>query len=117
MLKLIALRLAAATPNLLGVIVITFILTRALPGDPAAYFAGAAATPEAVEEVRKALGLAGSERRTPVVPARPPRVAARAAGHARWVSGHLVPWTVRRIQGASSGDGIVAKHPQWVRVD
>ncbi len=57
MLKLISLRLLAATPNLIGVIVITFILTRALPGDPAAYFAGAAATPEAVEQVRKALGL------------------------------------------------------------
>ncbi len=71
----------------------------------------------AAQSALEALGLAGSEWRTPVVPARPPRVAARAAGHTRWVSGHLVPWTVRRIQGASSGDGIVAKHPQWVRVD
>jgi peptide/nickel transport system permease protein len=57
MLKVIALRLAAALPNLLGVVVITFLLTRALPGDPAAYFAGAAATQEAVEQVRKELGL------------------------------------------------------------
>ncbi|HEU0202234.1 MAG TPA: ABC transporter permease [Burkholderiaceae bacterium] len=57
MLKVIGLRLLAATPNLLGVIVITFLLTRALPGDPAAFFAGAAATPEAIEEVRKSLGL------------------------------------------------------------
>jgi peptide/nickel transport system permease protein len=39
------------------VVVITFLLTRALPGDPAAQFAGAAATPEAVEQVRKSLGL------------------------------------------------------------
>ena len=31
--------------------------TRAIPGDPAAYFAGGAATQEAVEQVRKQLGL------------------------------------------------------------
>ncbi len=41
----------------MGVVIITFLLTRALPGDPAAYFAGGAATPEAVEQVRKSLGL------------------------------------------------------------
>jgi dipeptide transport system permease protein len=57
MLKAIALRLVSALPNLLGVIVITFLLTRALPGDPAAYFAGGAASPEAIEQVRKSLGL------------------------------------------------------------
>ncbi len=28
-----------------------------LPGDPAAYFAGPAATPQAIEEIRKSLGL------------------------------------------------------------
>jgi len=50
-------RLLAALPNLVGVIVITFLLTRAIPGDPAAYFAGAAATQEAVEQVRRQLGL------------------------------------------------------------
>lgn len=57
MLRLISLRLLAALPNLVGVVIITFILTRALPGDPAAYFAGGAATQEAVEQVRKQLGL------------------------------------------------------------
>lgn len=57
MIKTILRRLAGAIPNLIGVVVVTFILTRALPGDPAAFFAGAAATPEAVEEVRKSLGL------------------------------------------------------------
>ena len=57
MLRLIVKRLLAALPNLLGVIVITFLLTRALPGDPAAYFAGGAATKEAVDQVRAALGL------------------------------------------------------------
>lgn len=57
MFKLIARRLLAALPNLVGVVIITFILTRALPGDPAAYFAGGAATAEAVEQVRAQLGL------------------------------------------------------------
>ncbi len=55
--RLVLSRLLAALPNLLGVIVITFILTRALPGDPAAYFAGGAATQEAVDQVRAQLGL------------------------------------------------------------
>ena len=57
MLRLVLKRLLAALPNLLGVIVITFILTRALPGDPAAYFAGGAATQEAVDQVPAQLGL------------------------------------------------------------
>lgn len=57
MLKTILKRLAAAIPNLVGVVVVTFLLTRALPGDPAAFFAGPAATPEAIEEIRRALGL------------------------------------------------------------
>ena len=57
MLRVIAKRLLSALPNLVGVVVITFLLTRAIPGDPAAYFAGAAATQDAVEQVRKQLGL------------------------------------------------------------
>ena len=57
MLRIIALRLVGAIPNLIGVIVVTFLLTRALPGDPAAFFAGAAASPEAVEQIREKLGL------------------------------------------------------------
>ena len=57
MLRLIGHRLLAALPNLAGVVVITFLLTRAIPGDPAAYFAGGAATQEAVEQVRRELGL------------------------------------------------------------
>jgi peptide/nickel transport system permease protein len=57
MLKLILSRLAGAIPNIIGVVIVTFLLTRALPGDPAAFFAGPAATREAVEEVRKSLGL------------------------------------------------------------
>src|SRR5260370_13071121 len=44
-------------PSLIGVVIVTFLLTRALPGDPAAYFAGPAATKESVEQIRVKLGL------------------------------------------------------------
>ncbi len=57
MLRTLFTRLLSALPNLVGVVVITFILTRALPGDPAAYFAGGAATQEAIAQVRSQLGL------------------------------------------------------------
>jgi peptide/nickel transport system permease protein len=57
MLLMIARRLALALPSLVGVVIVTFLLTRALPGDPAAYFAGPAATNEAVEQIRVKLGL------------------------------------------------------------
>jgi peptide/nickel transport system permease protein len=57
MLRTVVTRLLSALPNLVGVVVITFILTRALPGDPAAYFAGGAATQEAIAQVRSQLGL------------------------------------------------------------
>ncbi len=57
MLKLIGRRLATAGPGIAGVIVVTFLLTRALPGNPAAFFAGPAATREAVEQIRERLGL------------------------------------------------------------
>jgi ABC-type dipeptide/oligopeptide/nickel transport system permease component len=50
-------RLATVIPTLIGVIVVTFLLTRVLPGDPAVYFAGPAATPESIAEIRKSLGL------------------------------------------------------------
>ena len=50
-------RLLQAVPSIFGVIVISFILTRALPGDPAVYFAGAMADKESIEQVRRALGL------------------------------------------------------------
>jgi peptide/nickel transport system permease protein len=50
-------RLATALPSVAGVIVVTFLLTRALPGDPAAYFAGVAATQQAVEEIRHLMGF------------------------------------------------------------
>jgi dipeptide transport system permease protein len=57
MLSMILKRVLAAAPSLVGVVIVTFLLTRALPGDPAAYFAGPAATQEAVEQIRVKLGL------------------------------------------------------------
>src|SRR3954470_10015997 len=57
MLALIGKRLLFAIPSLIGVVIVTFLLTRALPGDPAAYFAGPSADQRAIEEVRKKLGL------------------------------------------------------------
>jgi len=53
----VGLRIAQAIPVLFGVILISFLLTRALPGDPAAQFAGAMATKESIEQVRTSLGL------------------------------------------------------------
>jgi len=50
-------RLLQALPSVFGIIVISFVLTRALPGDPAVYFAGAMADEESIAQVRKALGL------------------------------------------------------------
>ena len=57
MLTMVLKRLALAVPSLVGVVIVTFLLTRALPGDPAAYFAGPAATKEAIEQIRTKLGL------------------------------------------------------------
>jgi peptide/nickel transport system permease protein len=50
-------RLSTALPVIAGVIVVTFLLTRALPGDPAVYFAGPAASEQAIAEIRHQLGF------------------------------------------------------------
>jgi peptide/nickel transport system permease protein len=50
-------RLGQAVPTVFGILVVTFLMTRALPGDPAAFFAGPAATPESIAEIRAQLGL------------------------------------------------------------
>jgi dipeptide transport system permease protein len=57
MTRMILKRMVVAIPSLIGVVIVTFLLTRALPGDPAAYFAGPAATKEAIEQIRVNLGL------------------------------------------------------------
>ena len=50
-------RVAQSVPVVIGVVIISFILTRALPGDPAVYFAGAAADEASIQEIRVSLGL------------------------------------------------------------
>lgn len=57
MLTTIGKRLLTVIPTLIGVVIVTFLLTRVLPGDPAVYFAGPAATPQSIAEVRKTLGF------------------------------------------------------------
>ncbi|NMG35605.1 ABC transporter permease subunit [Azoarcus sp. TTM-91] len=57
MIQAILKRLLGAVPAIIGVVIVTFVLTRALPGDPAAYFAGPAGSTEAIEEIRVKLGL------------------------------------------------------------
>ncbi len=56
-MKLLLDRLLTTIPALIGVVVASFLLTRVLPGDTAAYFAGPAATPQAIEQLRQQLGL------------------------------------------------------------
>ncbi len=56
-LRMVLGRVGQALPALFGVIVVTFILTRALPGDPAVYFAGPAADEASIQQIREALGL------------------------------------------------------------
>lgn len=56
-MRLMFSRLATALPNLVAVVVISFALTRLLPGDPAAYFAGPSATPASIAEIRHQLAL------------------------------------------------------------
>jgi peptide/nickel transport system permease protein len=60
LLFLVLKRVAAALPVLAGVVVVTFLLTRILPGDPAAYFAGQSDSFAAIEETRRAMGLDAS---------------------------------------------------------
>jgi peptide/nickel transport system permease protein len=56
-LTTIAKRVSSAVPSLIGVVIVTFLLARALPGDPAAYYAGSSATPESIAQIREKLGL------------------------------------------------------------
>lgn len=56
-LRAIVLRVAQSVPVVVGVVVISFLLTRALPGDPAVYFAGVTADAESIEQTRVAMGL------------------------------------------------------------
>ncbi|MCV2403500.1 ABC transporter permease [Marinomonas sp. C2222] len=54
---LILKRVMLAIPTFFGVMVISFCLTRTLPGDPAVYFAGVLADEASIQQVREQLGL------------------------------------------------------------
>jgi peptide/nickel transport system permease protein len=56
-LRATLLRIAQSIPVVIGVVIISFLLTRALPGDPAVYFAGVAADTESIVQTRVAMGL------------------------------------------------------------
>jgi peptide/nickel transport system permease protein len=55
--RFLARRLALAAFVVLGVVVLTFVVARVVPGDPAVTWAGPRARPEQIEEARKQLGL------------------------------------------------------------
>src|SRR5262249_8967510 len=57
MLRLVFGALLVAVPCLVGGVTATFPFPRALPGHPASFFAGPAATQEAIEQIRVKLGL------------------------------------------------------------
>lgn len=56
-LHTVARRIAAAIPSVAGVVIMTFLLAGALPGDPAAFYGGPAATPASIAQIRATLGL------------------------------------------------------------
>jgi peptide/nickel transport system permease protein len=57
-LRRIAQRLVSSLPALLGVVVVTFVLMRVLPGDPAVFFAsGPSAGQQEIEQLRHQMGL------------------------------------------------------------
>jgi peptide/nickel transport system permease protein len=50
-------RIVLIVPTLFGVTILTFVLSRIVPGDPARLAAGAQATPEMYEQIRREFGL------------------------------------------------------------
>jgi ABC-type dipeptide/oligopeptide/nickel transport system permease component len=50
-------RLAFIAPQLLGIVLVSFLLVKSIPGDPAVLMLGPTATPEAIESLRSKLGL------------------------------------------------------------
>ncbi len=57
MLPFILRRCALAVPSLIGLLILTFVLIRIVPSDPAAALAGDAATPAQIAEIRHDYGL------------------------------------------------------------
>ena len=59
-LRIVIARLPMVIPQMLGVIFVTFMLVRLLPGDPALLMLGNTATEESIANLREQLGLTGS---------------------------------------------------------
>ncbi len=57
MIRFLAKRIGQAVAILLGVTVVTFVLSFLMPADPVRMLAGRSATPETVESIRRELGL------------------------------------------------------------
>jgi peptide/nickel transport system permease protein len=57
MLSFVLRRCALAVPSLIGLLILTFVLIRLVPSDPAAAMAGDAATPQQIEAIRHQYGL------------------------------------------------------------
>ena len=57
MLRFVVRRCMLVLPSLLGLLVVTFLLIRVVPSDPAMAMAGDAATPEQIERLRQQYGL------------------------------------------------------------
>ncbi len=57
MLGFVLRRCAMAVPSLVGLLILTFVLIRLVPSDPAAAMAGDAATPEQIAQIRHQYGL------------------------------------------------------------
>jgi len=57
MLRFILRRVLSAAPSLFGLMIITFLLIRIVPADPAAALAGDNATPQQIAEIRHQFGL------------------------------------------------------------
>jgi peptide/nickel transport system permease protein len=57
MLRFVLLRVLLAIPSLFGLLVMTFVLIRVVPADPASALAGDQATPEQIAEIRRQYGL------------------------------------------------------------
>ena len=65
------------------------------------------------EALAHALGLPGAAQpgTHPHEPTPRPTLRSLAAAELAWSRRHLAPWFLRRLRGASSGDGLIAKRP------
>ena len=99
MLRTILARGRCPRSRLVGVVVVTFMLTRVLPGDTAAYFAGPAATPQAIAQIRTHLGP-----RPAAAASSSSAMSATAQGRSRQVADHRAAGRDRH-RGAAAGLG------------